>query len=84
MSDRQPGTTERWGLPQVDDPAGLFDKQTTKNEWMPLLRAQSEMIEEMRQALENINRRASPSDRTLDQCAADLYWCACEARRVLA
>lgn len=55
------------------------------NDYLPLLRAQSRMIEQMRQALENINRRASPGpDRTFDDCSRDLYWCASEARRVLA
>lgn len=54
------------------------------NEWLILLRAQSEMIEQMRQALENINQRASPRpDRTFDDCINDLSWCASESRRVL-
>lgn len=57
----------------------------TAEDYRALLHAQSAMIEEMRQALENINRRASPGpDRTFDDCSRDLYWCACEARRVLA
>jgi hypothetical protein len=37
------------------------------------------------EALENINRKASPRpDRTLDECADELYWCASEARQALA
>lgn len=38
----------------------------------------------LREALENINRKASPRpDRALNECADDLYWCACEARKAL-
>lgn len=37
------------------------------------------------EALENINLKASPRpDRTLDECADELYWCASEARQALA
>ena len=39
---------------------------------------------QMMEALDAINRRASPRpDRTFDDCSTDLYWCASEARRVL-
>lgn len=53
-------------------------------EALELLDHAADEIEKLRTALTNINRRASPgSDRTFDDCSRDLYWCACEARRVL-
>jgi hypothetical protein len=45
----------------------------------------SEAVSELRTALENINRRASPRpDRTLGDCADELVWITDEARLALA
>jgi len=41
-------------------------------------------IAELEDALTAINRKASPDpERTMSEASNDLYWCACESRRVL-
>lgn len=44
-----------------------------------------EAVPVMKDALCNINRKASPDpERTMSEASNDLYWCACEARQALA
>lgn len=57
---------------------------TALREAAALIRTAVEGERALREALERINRKASPDpERTMSEASNDLYWCACEARLAL-
>jgi hypothetical protein len=70
--------------PPTTDAADLWDRAWSVGEMERAGDALAAEVRRLRGALIDINRRASPSpERTVEQALKDLYWCACEARRVL-
>jgi hypothetical protein len=52
---------------------------------LPAILSALSAVPVMKEALCNINRKASPDpERTMSEASNDLYWCACEARQALA